>query len=498
MVRTKGPLSSGAVSGNFDGFLQFRTKNGKTHVHAAPNPQQINQGPASEAQGTVRAAYAQLAAAWKAMDEAAKNIYRQKAEELGSGATGWNLFIKHGLTGVLDMSALQFSNGTPSNELGKDGEFCLDHTGFLFYGPKTGGDWGTGTQIETAESLAAALANLPAGPAGAPGQPGSKGVTGDIGPVGATGAPGVKGDTGEQGPAGATGAPGVKGDTGATGAQGETGNSIITTGYYLDSSGTGNPNFSNCKAQLHFEDGLTDTIPGNTWSKGAGTYVVTHDAKFNTGCFYSPSGQGVFYTPNTSGKFSPGLGDFIFSGWFKSPSNGAWQVAFMVGTDYNAPGSVSLLVGTSYEIAAFINGSAVDSYKYNVWPNPKSNYCYVEYSRTGGVVRVFLNGTNVLSASNSGNINSTSGFLHSATALGGGYIDEFYFGHHAGNTANYTAPTIPNYDFADGFKKCSVLYNNDSSIEGIEAFSWDATNKRLIVNGDIVIVGTGKRLILPS
>ncbi|MEI6661613.1 MAG: HMG-box domain-containing protein, partial [Comamonadaceae bacterium] len=67
--------------------MQFRTKNGKTHVHAAPNPKQINQGPASEAQGTVRAAYAQLAATWKAMDEAEKNIYRKQADALRSGAT---------------------------------------------------------------------------------------------------------------------------------------------------------------------------------------------------------------------------------------------------------------------------------------------------------------------------------------------------------------------------------------------------------------------------
>ena len=100
------------------------------------------------------------------------------------------------------MSGLLFSSGTPSNALGKDGEFCLDHTGFLFFGPKAGGAWGTGTQIETAESLSAALANIPAGPEGPPGQPGTKGVTGDIGPAGATGAPGLKGDTGDIGPAG--------------------------------------------------------------------------------------------------------------------------------------------------------------------------------------------------------------------------------------------------------------------------------------------------------
>jgi len=165
MVKTVKPLCSESASGNFDGFLQFRTKNGKTHVHAAPDPHKINQGAASEAQGTVRAAYAQLAATWKAMDEASKNAYRQQAEALGTGATGWNLFIKQGLTGVLDMSGLLFSNGTPSNQLGKDGEFCLDYTGFTFYGPKAGGVWGDGKQIETTESLAAALSGLNLGSA---------------------------------------------------------------------------------------------------------------------------------------------------------------------------------------------------------------------------------------------------------------------------------------------------------------------------------------------
>ena len=72
-------------------------------------------------------------------------------------------------------------NGTaaPSSDTGAEGDFFLDTTNSMLYGPKTTSGWGSGVSL--------------------------------IGPTGATGATGL------------TGATGAKGDTGATGPQGEAG-----------------------------------------------------------------------------------------------------------------------------------------------------------------------------------------------------------------------------------------------------------------------------------
>ena len=111
-------------------------------------------------------------------------------------------------------------NGTaaPSSDTGAEGDFFLDTTNSMLYGPKTTSGWGSGVSL--------------IGPTGATGE---KGDTGDAGPrgpqgdTGATGPQGVQGIQGEQGAqglqglAGDDGADGAKGDTGATGPQGATG-----------------------------------------------------------------------------------------------------------------------------------------------------------------------------------------------------------------------------------------------------------------------------------
>jgi hypothetical protein len=87
----------------------------------------------------------------------------------------------------------------PESTTGTTGDFYLNKTTGLLYGPKTSSGWGTGFSL--------------AGPAGA---------TGATGETGATGATGAAGATGATGHTGATGA------TGTTGAKGGAGNAILT------------------------------------------------------------------------------------------------------------------------------------------------------------------------------------------------------------------------------------------------------------------------------
>ena len=114
-------------------------------------------------------------------------------------------------------------NGTaaPSSDAGAEGDFFLDTTNSMLYGPKTTSGWGSGVSLIGLTGATGAI-----GETGATGPQGAKGDTGDTGPQGLQGEKGDTGDTGPQGPiglTGATGATGAKGDTGDQGIQGEQG-----------------------------------------------------------------------------------------------------------------------------------------------------------------------------------------------------------------------------------------------------------------------------------
>lgn len=170
---------------------------------------------------------------------------------------------------------------TPPDTLGTNGDWYIQTTDLIFYGPKTSDGWGDGYQLVTkprsteltvggalpgggggdgtagtitiaatttgAPGTSASVVNtgtptasvlsftIPRGDVGATGAAGATGptgptgptgATGPAGPTGATGAQGAKGDTGDtgpQGPIGPTGLTGPQGDTGPQGPQGATG-----------------------------------------------------------------------------------------------------------------------------------------------------------------------------------------------------------------------------------------------------------------------------------
>jgi hypothetical protein len=88
------------------------------------------------------------------------------------------------------------------------GDFYLDTTNNLLYGPKPGADWNGAATVSIV------------------GPTGSTGTAGATGPTGSTGATGSMGPAGPTGPTGNTGLTGAIGATGPTGA---TGNSVAGT-----------------------------------------------------------------------------------------------------------------------------------------------------------------------------------------------------------------------------------------------------------------------------
>lgn len=104
-------------------------------------------------------------------------------------------------------NVIRSGSGAPLAATGVAGDFWIDRTSNVLYGPRTASGW-------------PAFGVPLAGPKGAKGATGAPGVTGPLGP---TGAAGPQGPTGPAGPTGVTGPQGVAGDAGATGPVGATG-----------------------------------------------------------------------------------------------------------------------------------------------------------------------------------------------------------------------------------------------------------------------------------
>ena len=138
---------------------------------------------------------------------------------LGWDGTSWlPINGTTGPTGAAGADGRMIYSGAtgPFSGLGRSGDYYIDFTSGVLYGPKTSNGWGNGLQLQSG----------PAGPTG-PAGVGATGPTG-VGVTGATGStgPSVTGPTGAAsnvtGPTGSTG-PIATGPTGATGLRGDTG-----------------------------------------------------------------------------------------------------------------------------------------------------------------------------------------------------------------------------------------------------------------------------------
>lgn len=133
----------------------------------------------------------------------------------GSGSDG-----NDGMDGEAgnDGSTILSGNGTPSNNIGRDGDFYVDRTNALFFGPKSDGAW-------SEESIALMGS---AGVQGVPGLAGEQGLQGIPGNDGADGPQGLQGDLGPDGSEGPIGSEGPAGAAGTDGSDGTNGTQILS------------------------------------------------------------------------------------------------------------------------------------------------------------------------------------------------------------------------------------------------------------------------------
>ena len=114
--------------------------------------------------------------------------------------------------------------GDPDFDLLRIGDFYINTTTNMIFGPNTAGNWGTGTSL--------------VGPQGDVGPQGPQGDQGIQGIQGLTGDTGDKGDTGDVGPQGIQGLPGTNGTNGTNGTDGVSGYERVPTASANSSANT--------------------------------------------------------------------------------------------------------------------------------------------------------------------------------------------------------------------------------------------------------------------
>lgn len=223
--------------------------------------------------------------------------------------------------------------GAPLAALGKNGDFYIDRTNLLMYGPKAKNKWpkpfslkapavssgssgGNGSQSSGASVTGVITTSGAKGETGAAGQrglTGATGATGAQGDKGEKGERGEKGDPGVAGPAGlpgaagangvgspgATGATGATGPAGAIGAKGDTGPSAASYGLITFVNPISNPftfqdsnpfgSFEAGKSYLvevHLRSTLADGGSGNlgvSFNAVGGLRIVQSNYSISTG-----------------------------------------------------------------------------------------------------------------------------------------------------------------------------------------------------------------------
>jgi len=204
--------------------------------------------------------------------------------------------------------------------------------------------------------------------------------------------------------------------------------------------------YSNVAIHMHMEGSPGQSGAYNSCGRGnqAGTTSATvqvpvlsaTQAKFGkTSMFFASGGCALSFPSHAN--YAIGTGDFVVRCWIYPTSfpsaAGIWNMGSFVPELYFDSSGTLFWYSTGPTSSA---GAIV----LNSWQ-------YVEATRTSTTARIFVNGTQVGTNTNSTNYPAAT-FNIGGTDAYVGYIDEFQFVvGQAGHTTNYTAPTTPFADY---------------------------------------------------
>lgn len=217
---------------------------------------------------------------------------------------------------------------------------------------------------------------------------------------------------------------------------------------------------TNTSLLLNFTNGgIIDNAEMNDLETVGNAQISTSVKKFGTGSLYfDGSGDGLFAASSPNLAF--GSGDFTVEGWVYFTANlpyldgdGLYSAAFFGQTGTNGLALVFKSGGSSgtptslvFSVIGVGSASTTVSIALNTW-------YHIAVSKSSGTVRVFVNGVQQNSFSNSTTFAQsvgTVGYLNIASFNDWfpGYIDDFRITKGVARyTANFTAPTAPFPDF---------------------------------------------------
>lgn len=153
-------------------------------------------------------------------------------------------------------------------------------------------------------------------------------------------------------------------------------------------------------------------------------------------------GTGDYLTVSDDAALRPGAGDFTYDFWCRPKVGSAFQGVLNKG----ALAAGGLLVqynnSASPALTVYASGSLVLTESSGVTAG--GSFFHYELSRSGGTIKLFRDGVQMATASNSTNFNSTAALEigRQASAYLNGHIDEFRFSAGiARHTAAFTPPT---------------------------------------------------------
>lgn len=94
MAKVFRPLASEKAHGTFARRMQFRRHRGGVHVWYAPDPDRVNQRPASEQQAEVRAVYNRVHVAWLALSPVEQQEWREAGRAQQPPLRAWDFFFQ--------------------------------------------------------------------------------------------------------------------------------------------------------------------------------------------------------------------------------------------------------------------------------------------------------------------------------------------------------------------------------------------------------------------
>lgn len=206
--------------------------------------------------------------------------------------------------------------------------------------------------------------------------------------------------------------------------------------------------YSNTKTLLKFDTDMADTSPaGMDWWAGPTPSIDTANKKFGAGSLKFTGDGSIATFGRTGNGLQLGTGDFTLEGWIWIDPTGA-SASRGIFTPFTSGSSYSTFYyqGSTMALQAYQTpGPGV--FTSNTTQVPASQWVHVAFSRTAGTLRVFQNGTQVISVA------STHDFTEDYFCIGGltttssaiafiGNMDDMRITIGVGRyTANFTLPT---------------------------------------------------------